>query len=109
LADEVGLGGELTKQVATLSPLGRQRLRVACAISLEPQLLVMEHPNVSLSVAEASAFAADVRRIAGSRPMATVVLTADGAFGEAAAGRVLSLQPATGELKGLSAWRKWFA
>jgi hypothetical protein len=37
-----------------------------------------------------------------------VVLTADGTFGEAAAGRVLSLQPATGELKGLSAWRKWF-
>lgn len=109
LADEVGLGPDLARQVATLSPLGRQRLRLACAISLEPRLLVMEHPNGPLAASEASAFASDVRRIAGSRAMATVVLTADETFGEAAAGRVLTLQPATGELKSPPAWRKWFA
>jgi ABC-type uncharacterized transport system ATPase subunit len=108
VAAAVGLEAELTRQVATLTALGRQRLRLGCAMSRDPRLLVLEHPTVSLSADEAARFAEDVRRVVGGRTMATVVLTPDRGFGEAATGRVLVLQPATGELKGLSAWRKWF-
>lgn len=109
VAEETGLAGDLDRQVATLTPLGRQRLRLASAVSLAPRLLVLEHANATLSAPEASAFAEDLQRVAGARALATVVLTADRGFAEAAASRVLMLQPATGELKAVSGWRKWFS
>jgi len=38
----------------------------------------------------------------------SVVLTADNAFASIIAQRILTLQPATGQLKPLAAWRRLF-
>jgi len=100
LAEEAGITAEeLTRSSATLADEGRARVRLAKALALDPQVLLAEHPNAALSSADASAFAADLLRIAARRRMATIVATADRAFAHAVANRVLELQPSTGELR----------
>jgi hypothetical protein len=70
--------------------------------------MLCEHPNALLDAADLAAFAADYSRIVASRSLSSVVLTADAQFAAAVAPRLLTLQPATGELKPLSAWRRLF-
>ena len=105
---EVGLGTELQAPVGSLAPLSRMRLRLGRALAPDPSILLLDHPTATLSAHDASLFAADVKRVVADRPLATVVLTADRAFAEAAADNVLTLQPATGELRRLSGWKRWF-
>lgn len=109
IADEVGLPREqLSKPVGVLSPNGRLRLRLGRALAPAPRILLAEHPNALLEPAEVPAFAADYARIVSARQLASVVLTADYAFAAAVTRRILTLQPATGELKPLSAWKRLF-
>jgi ABC-type polar amino acid transport system ATPase subunit len=109
LAAEVGLdGGDLPRPVGALSPASRLRVRVARALALNPQVLLAEHPNASLPPAEVPAFAADYARVTATRRLASVTLTADTRFAAAVAAQVLTLQPATGELKLAPGWRRWF-
>jgi predicted ABC-type transport system involved in lysophospholipase L1 biosynthesis ATPase subunit len=110
LADEVGLGGALLGQaVASLGPLDRLRLRLGRALGPGPRVLLAEHPNALLpSDVDRGAFAADYARLVAARRLTSIVLTADPSFASAVATRVLTLQPATGELKGGSGWRRWF-
>jgi hypothetical protein len=61
-----------------------------------------------LEPAEMAMFAADYARIVARRQVTSVVLTADSGFASTVASRLLTLQPATGELKPLSAWRRLF-
>jgi ABC-type transporter Mla maintaining outer membrane lipid asymmetry ATPase subunit MlaF len=85
------------------------RLRLGRALALNPRVLLAEHPNAPLTSSEAAAFAADVTRIRKARGLASVVLTADRRFAEGIATDVLTLQPATGELRAeASAWKRWF-
>jgi len=110
IADEVGLGpGTLTRPVAALTRSERLRLRLGRAIGPDPRILLAEHPNAMLESAHMAAFAADYARIVARRKLASIVLTADSGFAAAVAPRILTLQPATGELKPLSAWRRLFA
>lgn len=117
LAGQVELQQELGRQVGALSPLGRMRTRLGRAVAPEPDILVLEHPNASLSQEDARRFVDDVARVtaqrsstrrSATRPIATVVLTADRTFAEAVAKDVLVLQPATGALKP-PGWRQWFS
>jgi hypothetical protein len=71
-------------------------------------VLLAEHPNASLSADDTASFAADVSRIVSSRGLASLVMTADRTFASAVAEEVLTLQPATGELKRSAGWRRWF-
>jgi ABC-type lipoprotein export system ATPase subunit len=110
LAEEVGIAAaQLGRPVAALSPSGRLRLRLGRALGPDPRVLLAEHPNASLPPGDLASFAADYSRIVSTRGMASIVLTADGAFASAIASRILTLQPATGELKPLAAWRRWFS
>jgi hypothetical protein len=61
-----------------------------------------------LSPDEARALASDIARIRRERAIASVVLTADRRFAEAVADELLTLQPATGELKAHPQPRRWF-
>jgi ABC-type transporter Mla maintaining outer membrane lipid asymmetry ATPase subunit MlaF len=106
IAEEVGLSAALRKSVAALEPSARLRLRLGRALSPDPQIVLSEHPNALLPPDEVGSFAADYSRIVVRRGIASLVLTADSAFASAVAQRVLTLQPATGELKPLSAWRR---
>ena len=110
LAEEVGItAAQLGQPVAALSPSARLRLRLGRALGPDPRVLLSEHPNASLPPDDLASFAADYSRIVAARGITSIVLTADRAFAAAIASRILTLQPATGELKPLAGWRRWFS
>lgn len=109
IASEVGLSTpELEGEVAALAPLGRQRLRLGRALALAPRVLLAEHPNAPLSAEDTLAFASVVRRVVDARRIGSLVLTANHEFATSISSDVLTLQPATGVLKSMPTWRKWF-
>jgi putative ABC transport system ATP-binding protein len=109
LAEEVGLSSDQLRQpVASLSAGSRLRVRLGRALAPDPQILLSEHPNASLDAGDVARFAAEYERLVKQRGIVSVVLTADSAFASAVAQRILTLQPATGELKPLSGWRRMF-
>jgi ABC-type transporter Mla maintaining outer membrane lipid asymmetry ATPase subunit MlaF len=110
IAEEVGLSADEWRQpVAALTPASRLRVRLGRALGPDPRILLSEHPNALLDAGEVARFAGDYARIVTRRRVTSVVLTADQAFASAIARRVLTLQPATGELKSRSSWRQLFA
>jgi len=110
LAEEVGLGTSiLERPVAQLDAAARVRLRLGRALAPRPHVVLAEHPNATLAGDALQAFAADYSRIVRSRGITSVVLTADAKFAAAVATRVLTLQPATGELKSPGTWSRWFS
>src|SRR5262245_39777430 len=109
LAEEVGLSSDHLRQpVAALSAGSRLRVRFGRALAPDPRILLSEHPNASLDANDRTRFADDYARLVIRRGIASIVLTADSAFASAVAQRILTLQPATGELKPLSVWRRLF-
>jgi predicted ABC-type transport system involved in lysophospholipase L1 biosynthesis ATPase subunit len=110
LAREAGLDGDdLGKPVGDLMPPARLRVRLGRALALQPRVLIAEHPNAALPPADLPAFAADFAAVVAARGIAALTLTADRTFAAAVAEQVLTLQPATGELKAAAGWRRWFA
>lgn len=109
LAEEIGLAGDLQRQAGVLPPPQRARIRLGRALALAPKVLLAEHPNATLAGEDASALARDVLRIVNARGIASLVLTADPSFARAIAREVLVLEPATGVLKPVSAWRRWLS
>lgn len=110
LAEEVGLpAAQFEQPVAALSPSARLRLRLGRALGPDPRVILSEHPNASLAPGDLASFAADYARIVTARAITSIVLTADRTFATAIASRILTLQPATGELKPLAGWRRWFS
>jgi ABC-type transporter Mla maintaining outer membrane lipid asymmetry ATPase subunit MlaF len=110
VAEEVGIAAaQLGQPVAALNASALLRLRLGRALAPDPRMLLAEHPNASLPPEDLASFAADYARIVSTRGLASIVLTADRAFASAIALRVLTLEPATGELTPLVAgWRRWF-
>ena len=107
LADEVGLSSDqLPQPIAALGTGARLRVRLGRALAPDPRIVLSEHPNASLEAADLSRFADEYARLVRRRGITSIVLTADPAFASAVAPRVLTLQPATGELKPLSSWRR---
>lgn len=110
ITKEVGLSDvELSTQVAGLTPLARQRLRLGRALALSPGVLLGEHPNAPLSPDDARAFASVFAEVVANRRIASVVLTANPEFAASVSSEVFTLQPATGTLKPMPAWRRWFS
>lgn len=107
LAAEVGLSpDDLGRPVAQSPPAVVARVRLARALALGPRVLFVEHPSASLPRDEVKGFAADLARVARSRRLAVLAMTADELFAGALGGRTLHLEPATGELRAPSLWRK---
>jgi ABC-type transporter Mla maintaining outer membrane lipid asymmetry ATPase subunit MlaF len=99
LATECGIENEWLEQPAAALPPGvRARVHFARAIALGPALLLMEHPTAALPQGERGAFGQVVVRVCDARGLTTVMMTNDAEFAEIAAHRIVTLQPATGEL-----------
>jgi len=109
VAEEVGFSsGQLRQPVGELSASWKLRVRLGRALAPNPRILLSEHPNASLDIGDVREFAVEYARLVRRRAITSLVLTADTAFASAASQRVLTLQPATGELKALPAWRRVF-
>jgi ABC-type transporter Mla maintaining outer membrane lipid asymmetry ATPase subunit MlaF len=107
IADEVGLSAPFwAMRVADLDAAGRARVRLGRALAADPALLLLEHVSAGLPAAAASTLGADIRRIAAARRIALVAATADAAFAQAVAARVLKLEPGSGRL--VERRRGWF-
>ena len=110
LADEVGIArADRTASMAGADSAMRMRVRLGKAVALDPAVLLAEHPNADVPLAEVNALANDLKRLAARRGIAMLVLTADRAFAAAVAGRVLTLKPSTGELVPSSGWFGWLS
>jgi ABC-type transporter Mla maintaining outer membrane lipid asymmetry ATPase subunit MlaF len=101
LAERVGLdAASLDRPVAELGPAGVVRIRLGRALALDPGVVILEHPTAEISPDASLALAAQCRTLSA----ATIALTADTAFAEAAAERCLTLDPATGRLAQRAGW-----
>ena len=109
LAAEAGIEPDwLDRRVAEAPAHVRPLCHLAKALALNPALLVLEHAN-AFAPKDAPALARRVGAAARARGLAVLVVTADEAFARAAAGRVLALSAATGELKERAGWRRFLA
>ena len=105
LAEDAGIDASLLdRPVAGLDAAVRARAHLARAIALRPALLILEHPTIGFSAGQARPFGETVSRVTSARSLATVIISEDGDFSAAAAGRRLALHPATGELKAPRRW-----
>jgi ABC-type lipoprotein export system ATPase subunit len=108
LAAEAGIDqAMLDSRVANAGPLLRAKIYLARALALDPAVVLMEHPSASLSPDEASAYAAVVRAVAKRRDVTIVGLLMDEKFAKATGGRLLTWQPASGEITERSSFRFW--
>jgi ABC-type transporter Mla maintaining outer membrane lipid asymmetry ATPase subunit MlaF len=106
LGREVGLSDAIWDQpLGGIDPAAELRVRLARALALEPAIVILEHPTARMPREEVPAIGRSIREIVGRRGLAAVTLTADRAFADAAAGEVLTLDPATGRLRRASWWR----
>ncbi len=101
LAERVGLdAASLDRPVAKLGPAGLVRIRLGRALALDPGVVILEHPTAEIPPEAAVELAAQCRTISA----ATIALTADSGFAEAASQRCLTLDPATGRLAERAGW-----
>jgi putative ABC transport system ATP-binding protein len=106
LAREVGIDeATSSRAVADLDPGLRARARLARALALDPAVLLVEHLSAGVPRRDVPALGASIRSVAARRGAAIVAATADLEFARAIAGRVLTLDPATGAL---SRHKRWF-
>lgn len=109
LACEVGIPQEMFDLPAgKAGPEVQMRAHLARALALGPKLLIGEHPSAALPRDTAAAFGADLARVAQSRGLALIVITADDALAKAIGGERLELVPATGELRAPGRLKKIF-
>ena len=86
------------RPVGALDPATRARVRIARALALDPPVILLDHPTATLDRADVVPIGEHMRSVATSRGAAIVAVTADQAFADAVAGRVLTLDAATGRL-----------
>ncbi len=109
LAKEVGLAAETFEIPAgRTGPDTHMRIHLARALALGPRMLLAEHPSANLPRETVSAFGADLARLARSRGLALLALTADDELAKAIGGQRLALVAATGELRPPSLLKRMF-
>ena len=109
LAREVGIDATVFDAPAGKSaPEVQMRVHLARALALEPKVLIAEHPSAVLPRETVATFGADLARVAQSRGLALVAITADDVFAKAIGGRRLELVPASGELRAPGLLKKLF-
>lgn len=109
LAREVGIAQDCFDWPAgKVGPEVQMRVHLARALALGPQLLIAEHPSAALPRNTVAAFGGDLVRVAQSRGLALVALTADDALARSIGGQRLELAAATGELRAPGLLKKLF-
>ena len=109
LARDVGIDeSQFDVPTGRVSPDVQMRVHLARALALGPRLLVAEHPSAAMPREAVPGFGADLGRVAKSRGLALVAITADDAFAKAIGGDRLELVAATGELRAMSRIRRLF-
>lgn len=107
LAREVGLDEDaLETPVGRATPLVQARVRLARAVALEPALVLAEHPSATLPREAVSDFARDVSRVARTRGIGLVALSADKELIRALDATPLVVEPATGRVRKQSFWER---
>lgn len=86
----------------------KMRVHLARALALEPKMLIAEHPSAALPREAVAKFGADMTRVAQSRGLALLAITADDALAKAVGGQRLELIPASGELRAPGLLKKLF-
>lgn len=110
LARDVGIAAaDFDVPAGRVGPDAHMRVHLARALALGPQLLVAEHPSASLPRDTVAAFGADLARMARSRHLALLALTADAELAKAIGGQRVELVGATGELKPVGFLKKLFS
>jgi predicted ABC-type transport system involved in lysophospholipase L1 biosynthesis ATPase subunit len=110
LAAEAGLPAEVFDVPAgRTAPDTQMRIHLARALALGPRFLIAEHPSANLPRDTVAAFGADLARLARSRELALLTLTADDDLAKAIGGQRLELAPGTGELKSIGFFKKLFS
>lgn len=109
LAAEAGLPRAMWESaVGGLDGDNRTRVRLGRAVSLDPAVLLLEHPTAQVERSAVQRLAADIRAVADRRGLATLTLTADQEFARAVAPMVLTWSPADGGLRELRrGWLPW--
>jgi putative ABC transport system ATP-binding protein len=109
LAKEVGLqSADLAAPVGQSSAEVNARVRLARALALDPRVLLAEHPSATLPRESVKTYASDLGRVARSRHLAILAVTADDTFARSLGGELLRLEPATGQVRRESRWHKLF-
>jgi len=107
LATEVALPADTwDAPVRDLDPVSLLRVRIGRALALDPDLVLLEHPNAHVQARDIVSTGGAVRAILERRGRASITLTADARFAGAVASIVLQLEPATGRLS--KPRRGWF-
>jgi ABC-type transporter Mla maintaining outer membrane lipid asymmetry ATPase subunit MlaF len=105
LAAEVGVdAAKWPRPVREIDVATRARVRLARALALDPEVLLIEHLSAGLEREAAVSLGAGIRRVAEHRGAALIAATADREFAHAIAARVLTLDPATGRLSERRGW-----
>jgi ABC-type transporter Mla maintaining outer membrane lipid asymmetry ATPase subunit MlaF len=105
LASEVGLeAAALARPVGQVDATMRARVRLARALALDPEVLLVEHLSAGIPRGDIASLGASIRSVAGQRRAAVIAATADLEFARALGGRVLTLEAATGKLSGRGGW-----
>ena len=108
LAREAGLADAQWEQpVGTLDGAARACVRLARALALDPDVLLLEHPTATVDRQDVSALGRRVRSVADGRGTAVLALTADRVFAESLGGRLVTLDAVTGKLVA-SRGNRWF-
>jgi predicted ABC-type transport system involved in lysophospholipase L1 biosynthesis ATPase subunit len=109
LARDVGIDAALFDMPAgKIAPEMQMRIHLARGLALGPQLLIAEHPSAALPRPAVAAFGADLARVARSRGLGLLVITADEALAKAVGGQRLELVAASGELRTPGLLKKLF-
>ncbi len=108
LADEVELArGRLSAPATTLTVGERLRVHLARALALDPAVLLLEHPTVTLADAGArAAFGETLRAVAERRGIGWVAISDDREFAQRSGGERHRLVAETGDLAGEPFWRR---
>ena len=86
----------------------QMRVHLARALALDPKILIAEHPSAALPREAVAAFGADLSKVAQSRGLALLTITADDVLAKAIGGRRLELVAASGELRAPGFLKKLF-
>lgn len=100
LARDVGIAPEdLERPAASASGATRMRAHLARALSLEPSVLVLEHPTLNVERADVPSLAASIAEATSRRAIAVLALTDDDELAKGMNGRRLKLNASTGDVK----------
>lgn len=99
LAEAVGISAEdLERPAAAVSEAARVRAHLARALSLDPSVVVLEHPTLRVDRADAAALGASIARATAGRRLGLLALTDDEELSKGMDARRLKLHASTGDV-----------